>query len=128
MTADQEDVDALKDLVRSVACGIIDEKPPFPAGAAKAYLKNTNFQKVPMPSIPNNILQILRDRELTPSKRLVAYAMFVPGLPGNPIHEITCQANLELGKRIKKLINNRTIEITGMNENSALNISNFGSF
>ena len=29
MTADQEDVDALKDLVRSVACGIIDEKPPF---------------------------------------------------------------------------------------------------
>jgi hypothetical protein len=67
-------------------------------------------------SIPNEIMQILRDRELTPSKRLLAYAMLVPGLPGDPAHELMCQANLELGKRIKELINNRTIEITGMDK------------
>ena len=74
-----------------------------------------------MASIPNNILQILRDSELTPNKRLVAYAMLVPGLPGDPVHELTCQANLELGKCIKELINNGTIEITGMDRNSTLN-------
>lgn len=73
-------------------------------------------------SIPNEIMQILRDRELTPSKRLVAYAMLVPGLPGDPAHELMCQANLELGKRIKELINNGTIEITGIDRHSVLNI------
>ena len=73
-------------------------------------------------SIPNEIMQILRDRELTPSKRLLAYTMLVPGLPGDPSHELICQDNLELGKRIKELINNGTIEITGMNKHSVLNM------
>tara|TARA_B110000027_G_scaffold119254_1_gene131839 strand:+ start:333 stop:638 length:306 start_codon:yes stop_codon:yes gene_type:complete len=79
-------------------------------------------------SIPNEIMQILRDRELTPSKRLLAYAMLVPELPGDPAHELMCQANLELGKRIKELINNGTIEITGMDKHSVLNIAQHGKF
>lgn len=73
-------------------------------------------------SIPDEIMHVLRDRALTSSKRLLAYTMFAPGLPVNPAHELMCQANLELGKRIKELINNGTIEITGMDEHSVLNI------
>ena len=76
-----------------------------------------------MASIPNDILQILRNRELTPDKRLVTYAMLMPGLPVNPAHALTWQANLELGKRIKELIDNGTLTITGMNKNSVLNIN-----
>lgn len=88
-----------------------------------ADLKEYVFEVLLMASsIPNEIMQILRDRELTPSKRLVAYAMLVPGLPGDPAHKLMCQANLELGKSIKELINNGTIEITGMNKDSVLNI------
>ena len=75
-----------------------------------------------MNSIPNDILQVLRDRELTPDKRLVAYAMLVPGLPVNPAHAFTWQANLELGKSSKELIDNGTLAITGMDKNAVLNI------
>lgn len=70
--------------------------------------------------IPNDILQILRNRELTPDKRLVAYTMLVPGLPVCPVHALTWQSNLELGKRIKKLIGNGIISVTGMDKNSVL--------
>ena len=75
-----------------------------------------------MASIPKEIMQVLRDRELTPTKRLVAYAMLVPGLPGYAVQDIIYQANIELGKRIKELINNGNIKIIGMDKNCTLNI------
>lgn len=73
-----------------------------------------------MTSIPNHILQILRDRELTPTKRIVAYTMLVPGLPVNPAHASAWQANIQLGKNIKELIDKGTVTITGMDQNSIL--------
>ena len=75
-----------------------------------------------MNSISNDILQVLRNRELTPNKRLVAYTMLVPGLPVSPAHALTWQVNLELGKSIKELIDKGTLTITGMDKNSVLNI------
>ena len=80
-----------------------------------------------MASIPNDILQTLRNRELTPEKKLIAYTMLVPGLPVSPAHALAWQANLELGKRIKQLIDDGTLAITGMDKNSVLRIDSIPS-
>ena len=73
-----------------------------------------------MNSIPNDVMQILRNRELTPDKRLIAYTMLVPGLPVSPAHALAWQSNIQLGKNIKELIDNGTVTITGMDKNSIL--------
>jgi len=73
-----------------------------------------------MNSIPNDVMQILRNRELTPAKRLIAYTMLVPGLPVSSAHALAWQSNLELGKNIKELIDNGTVTITGMDKSSIL--------
>lgn len=76
-----------------------------------------------MNSIPKDVLQVLRNPELTPYKRIIAYTLLMPNLPTDPAHAGMWNANLELGKRIKELIENGTLTVTGMKENSLLCIS-----
>ena len=71
-------------------------------------------------SIPKDVLKVLQSRDLTPYKRLVAYTMLVPGLPSGPAHTVIWETNLELGKKVKKLIENGTITVTAMNDHSVL--------
>jgi hypothetical protein len=73
-----------------------------------------------MNSIPKDVIQVLRNPELTPYKRMIAYTMLMTNLPADPAHAAICRANLELGKRIKELIENGTLTVTGMKENSFL--------
>ena len=76
-------------------------------------------------------MKVLQNRELTPAKKLIAYTMLMPNLPNSPLHELAWQSNLELGQKIKQLIQNDTLIITGIDTNSILTIrvpSESGSF
>lgn len=69
-------------------------------------------------SIPENVKQIINDRNLSMSQKLVAFMAFMPNLPEN--NADIYQDNLDLGKEIKQLINDKKISLGKFDENFKL--------
>tara|TARA_B100000497_G_scaffold46954_1_gene54305 strand:+ start:10722 stop:10958 length:237 start_codon:yes stop_codon:yes gene_type:complete len=73
-------------------------------------------------SIPENVKQIMNDRNLSMSQKLVAFMAFMPNLPEN--NADIYKDNLDLGKEIKQLIDDKKISLGKFDENFKLYVEN----
>lgn len=73
-------------------------------------------------SIPENVKQIMNDRNLSMSQKLVAFMAFMPNLPEN--NADMYKDNLDLGKEIKQLIDDKKISLGKFDENFKLYVEN----
>lgn len=72
-------------------------------------------------NIPENIKNILRNKELTMSQKMIAFMAFMPGLPDNdPQFYID---NLKIGTQIKNLIDERKIIFNGFDDEFHLQVA-----
>lgn len=73
--------------------------------------------------IPPHIKQILNDKHMNMNQKLIAFTCFMPRLPDtDPETMNIINANIEIGKQIKNLINSKKIEINGWDSDFNLNI------
>ena len=73
-------------------------------------------------NIPKNVLHILQDKELPTVKKMVAFNMLMPNLPASPEHNKAYDDNLEVGRKIKRLVDEGKIRIGGFDKNFKLEI------
>lgn len=73
-------------------------------------------------SVPKNVLHILQDKELSMAQKMVAFNMFIPNLPTSPEHDKAYDDNLEVGHKIKRLVDEGKIRINGFDKNCKLKI------
>ena len=73
-------------------------------------------------NIPKNVKAILQDRTLTMSQKMNMFMAFMPNLPSDPKAEIVYKNNIELGKTIKQLIDEKKIKIGKFDKNFKLNV------
>ena len=72
--------------------------------------------------LPKNILSVLQDKELPMAKKMVAFNMLIPNLPATPEHDKAYDDNLEVGRKIKRLVKEGKISINGVDKDFKLNI------
>ena len=72
--------------------------------------------------LPKDILHVLQDRELSMSKKMMAFNMLIPKLPADPKHTQAYDDNLEVGRKIKRLVDEGNISIDGLDKDFKLNI------
>lgn len=72
--------------------------------------------------IPNVVKQILQDRDLPMNKKMTAFMMFMPKLPEDPKLNTIIADNLELGEKIKSLIDEGKIEFGKTDKNFKLDV------
>lgn len=65
--------------------------------------------------IPNHVKQILQDRELPLEKKMVAFMAFMPRLPDDPKMDAMLEENIEIGKKIKSLLDEGKITYEELN-------------
>ena len=68
-------------------------------------------------NIPKHILRIIQDRELPMDKKMVAFTMHMPRLPDDPRNDRVWEDNLDVGKKIKQLIDDGKISLGKMDKN-----------
>jgi hypothetical protein len=73
-------------------------------------------------NIPKNVKAILQDRTLTMSQKMNMFMAFMPSLPSDPKAEIVYRNNIELGKTIKRLIDEKKIKLGKFDKNFKLNV------
>ena len=61
-------------------------------------------------NIPEHIKRIIQDRKLSYQQKMVAFMAFCPGLPGSG-NDADLQANIEIGRTIKSLIDDGKIQL-----------------
>ena len=81
-----------------------------------------NLSKMDLSRLPKNLLGILQDKELSMAQKMVAFNMFIPGLPATPEHDQAYDDNLEVGRKIKRLVDEGKIRIGGFDKNFKLDI------
>tara|TARA_B110000503_G_scaffold56543_1_gene90568 strand:- start:1329 stop:1571 length:243 start_codon:yes stop_codon:yes gene_type:complete len=74
-------------------------------------------------NIPKNVLHILQDKELPTAKKMVAFNMLMPNLPASPEHNKAYNDNLEVGRKIKRLVDEGKISIGGFDKNFKLDVT-----
>ena len=74
-------------------------------------------------NIPKNVLHILQDKELPTAKKMVAFNMLMPNLPASPEHNKAYDDTLEVGRKIKRLVDEGKISIGGFDENFKLDVT-----
>jgi|TARA_B110000977_G_scaffold1869_1_gene2585 hypothetical protein len=74
-------------------------------------------------NIPKNVLHILQDKELPTAKKMVAFNMLMPNLPASPEHNKAYDDNLEVGRKIKRLVDEGKISIGGFDKNFKLDVT-----
>ena len=62
-------------------------------------------------NIPTNVSHILQDKELPTVKKMVAFNMLMPNLPASPEHNKAYNDNLEVGRTIKRLVDEGKISL-----------------
>jgi len=72
--------------------------------------------------IPNDILRVLQSPELPMAKKMMAFNMLMPNLPADPKHTQAYDDNLEVGRKIKRLVDEGKISINGLDKDFKLNI------
>lgn len=73
--------------------------------------------------IPIDILRVLQDKRLSMPQKMMAFNMLIPNLPADQKHTDAYNSNLEIGEKIKKLIDDGKIRIDGFDSNFMLKIS-----
>ena len=56
------------------------------------------------------------------SKKMMAFNMLIPNLPADPKHTQAYDDNLEVGRKIKRLVDEGNISIDGLDKDFKLNI------
>ena len=82
----------------------------------------SSLSKTDLSKLPKNLLGILQDKELSMAQKMVAFNMFIPGLPAAPEHDQAYDDNLEVGRKIKRLVDEGKIRINGFDKNCKLKI------
>ena len=82
----------------------------------------SKLSKLDASKLPNNLLGILQDKELSMAQKMVAFNMFIPNLPTSPEHDKAYDDNLEVGHKIKRLVDEGKIRINGFDKNFKLKI------
>jgi len=72
--------------------------------------------------LPKDILRVLQDKELPMAKKMMAFNMLMPNLPADPKHTQAYDDNLEVGRKIKCLVDEGKISINGLDKDFRLNI------
>ena len=72
--------------------------------------------------IPRDILHVLQSPELPMAKKMMAFNMLMPNLPADPKHTQAYDDNLEVGRKIKRLVDEGKIRIGGFDKNSNLEV------
>jgi hypothetical protein len=72
--------------------------------------------------LPKDILRVLQDKELPMAKKMMAFNMLMPNLPADPKHTQAYDDNLEVGRKIKRLVDEGKISINGLDKDFKLNI------
>jgi hypothetical protein len=73
-------------------------------------------------NIPKHVKAIIQDRTLTMSQKMNMFMAFMPSLPSDPKAEIVYRNNIELGKTIKQLIDEKKIKFGKFDKNFKLNV------
>lgn len=77
----------------------------------KIQMDLSSLSKLDLSKIPKNLLGILQDKELSMAQKMVAFNMFIPGLPATPEHDQAYDDNLEVGRKIKRLVDEGKISL-----------------
>ena len=72
--------------------------------------------------IPNDILRVLQDRELSMAKKMMAFNMLMPNLPPEPQHAAAYQANLKIGDTIKRLVDAWQLRLVSFDKKFILDV------
>jgi hypothetical protein len=72
--------------------------------------------------IPNDILRVLQDRELSMAKKMMAFNMLMPNLPPEPKHAAAYQENLKIGDTIKRLVDEGKIRLGSFDKKFILDV------
>ncbi len=82
----------------------------------------SSLSKMDLSRLPKNLLSILQSKELSMAQKMVAFNMFIPNLPATPEHDQAYDDNLEVGRKIKRLVDEGKISINGLDKDFKLNI------
>lgn len=72
--------------------------------------------------IPGIVKQILQNRELSMSQKMVAFMAFMPKLPNDPKLNAILAENLKIGKKIKELVDKEEIQIHGFDKSFKIKV------
>lgn len=72
--------------------------------------------------LPKDILHVLQDRELPMAKKMTAFNMLIPNLPPDPKHAQAYDDNLEVGRTIKRLVDEGKINIGRLDRDFKLDV------
>ena len=61
--------------------------------------------------LPIDILRVLQSPELPMAKKMMAFNMLMPNLPADPKHTQAYDDNLEVGRKIKRLVDEGKIRL-----------------
>ena len=75
--------------------------------------------------LPIDILRVLQSPELPMAKKMVAFNMLMPNLPATPEHNKAYDANLEVGRKIKRLVDEGKICLDGFDSDFILKVTEF---
>ena len=71
----------------------------------------SSLSKTDLSKLPKDLLGILQDKELSMAQKMVAFNMFIPGLPATLEHDQAYDDNLEVGRKIKRLVDEGKIRL-----------------
>jgi hypothetical protein len=80
----------------------------------------SSLSKLDPSKFPREILHVLQDKELPMAKKMVAFNMLIPNLPADPKHTQAYEENLEVGRTIKRLVDEGKIHLHGVDKNFRL--------
>ena len=83
----------------------------------------SSLTKKDLSRLPKNLLSILQDKELSMAQKMMAFNMSIPNLPATPEHDKAYDDNLEVGRKIKRLVDEGKISIGGFDENFKLDVT-----
>ena len=82
----------------------------------------SSLSKKDISRLPKDLLGILQHKELSMAQKMMAFNMFIPNLPATPEHDKAYDDNLEVGRKIKRLVDEGKISINGLDKDFKLNI------
>jgi hypothetical protein len=72
--------------------------------------------------LPIEILRVLQSPELPMAKKMMAFNMLMPNLPADPKHTQAYDDNLEVGRKIKRLVDEGKISLGGFDKKFKLDV------
>jgi hypothetical protein len=83
----------------------------------------SSLTKKDLSRLPKNLLSVLQDKDLSMSQKMMAFNMFIPNLPAPPEHDKAYDDNLEVGRKIKRLVKEGKIRLDGLDKDFKLKIT-----